>query len=186
MVNESVICPACGSGKVSRSETECTDKLTLGSEFTFKTINYKCNSCGEEGDFLAESDENYLAAQKEAQVHLVKQILGNLHQVGISMALFERVFELPARTLTRWKNGDFSSTSVALLRLVSTCPWIIEVAEYKFDPTSARNILIKVAAQEFTKVASVASSKHFETKTGNLPTTVFVATSNMQNKGRKK
>ena len=87
----------------------------------------------EEGDFLAETDKNYLSSQKEAQNKLVKQLLENMNNAGITMAMFERVFELPTRTLTRWKNGDFSSSSLALLRIVETYPWIIEVAEKKFE-----------------------------------------------------
>jgi len=133
MSKESVICPACGSHEVIRSEKESFSQLTLGETFSFREINYKCASCKEEGDFLAETDKNYIAAEKIAQKELVKKILEKIHAAGITMATFERVFELPARTLTRWKNGDFSSSALALLRIVITYPWMMEVAENKFE-----------------------------------------------------
>ena len=149
MNKELVICPACGSHQVARSEKESFNQLTLGAKFFFKEINYKCNSCTEEGDFLAETDKNYLAAQKEAQSDLVKRLLETMNNAGITMAMFERVFELPARTLTRWKNGDFSSSALALLRTVTTYPWIIEVAENKFEKKYSKCAVITAAAQEF-------------------------------------
>jgi hypothetical protein len=149
MNKELVTCPACGSDQVARSEKESFSDLTLGSKFSFKEITYKCNSCSEEGDFLAETDKNYLAAQKEAQSNLVKKLVETMNNAGITMAMFERVFELPARTLTRWKNGDFSSSTLALLRIVITYPWIIEVAENKFEKTYSKCAVITAAAQEF-------------------------------------
>lgn len=170
MNNELVICPACGSNQVTRSEKETLNDLTLGSRFSFREINYKCKSCGEEGDFLAETDKNYLAAQKEAQSNLVKQLLEKMNNVGITMAMFERVFELPARTLTRWKNGDFSSSALALLRIIATYPWILEVAENKFEKTYSKCAVVTAAAQEFkneTKINSNMLSQISETSTGS-------------------
>jgi len=143
-----VICPACGSQRVSRSEYENSNQLTLGSKFSFKEVLYTCNTCGEEGDFFAETDKNYLAAQKAAQLNLIKKILEDLHSNGISMALIERVFELPPRTLTRWKNGDFSSSALSLLRIIFTYPWIIEVAENKFEKNISCSAILTAAAQE--------------------------------------
>jgi len=149
MDKELVRCPACGAQEISRTEKESFGELTLGSKFGFQEINYKCNSCDEEGDFLAETDKNYLASQKEAQSNLVKKILENMNSAGITMAMFERVFELPTRTLTRWKNGDFSSSALALIRIIVTYPWIIEVAENKFEKRYSQCAVITAAAQEF-------------------------------------
>jgi hypothetical protein len=68
---------------------------------------------------------------------MIQNILDDLNRSNISMAMLEPVFDLPARTLTRWKHGDFSSSALALLRIVSTFPWIIHVAEEKFNPKQA-------------------------------------------------
>lgn len=168
MNKELVTCPACGSNQVARSEKESFADLTLGSKFSFREVNYKCNSCCEEGDFLAETDKNYLVAQKEAQSNLVKQLVETMNNAGITMAMFERVFELPARTLTRWKNGDFSSNAIALLRIVITYPWIIEVAENKFEKTYSKCAVITAAAQEFKKeIHSNNQPQITETSTGS-------------------
>lgn len=146
-----ITCPACDSNNVTRNEKTDSGKLTLGPEFTFSNVFYKCNSCHEEGDFTGEADENYLLAQKNAQAQLVKTILDDMSKADITMAMFERVFELPPRTLTRWKNGDFSSSALALLRVVATYPWIIGVAENRFERSYASFILIKVGVNELEK-----------------------------------
>lgn len=156
MNKDLVICPMCGSQDVARFEKQSLTQLTLGDRFAFKEIYFKCNSCKEEGDFLAETDKYYLIAQKEAQGKLVKQILENLSEAGIAMAMLERVFELPIKTLTRWKGGDFSSSAIALLRIIITYPWIIEVAEHRFDSNFASQAVIKAAIKEFEQEAKKA------------------------------
>ncbi|HSW70051.1 MAG TPA: hypothetical protein VLI69_07890 [Gammaproteobacteria bacterium] len=157
------ICPACASDDITRHEKVSSGKLTLGAEFTFNEIYYTCNLCHEEGDFTGESDKNYLHAQKDAQAQLVKDILDDMNKVGITMAMFERVFELPSRTLTRWKNGDFSSSTLALLRIIATYPWIIGVAENRFERNYASFVVIKVGVEELEKsvhpITSYSTSK---------------------------
>jgi predicted RNA-binding Zn-ribbon protein involved in translation (DUF1610 family) len=137
-------CPICGSKNIKRSEEDSFDKLTLGTRFKFKEISFKCTSCKEEFD-LGETDKNYLKAQKQAQAELVKNIIDDLNKKGITMSFFERVFELPIRTLTRWKTGDFSAASLALLRIVKTYPWITKAAEYRFGKTFSNKVLIEAA-----------------------------------------
>ena len=147
-------CPACGSTDMTRYENKNADQLTLGNKFFYDEIYYKCNSCSEEGDFLSETEPNYVSAQKNAQLDMIKEILDGFNRSNISMAMLERVFELPVRTLTRWKNGDFSSSGLALLRILATFPWIISVAEHKFNSTFASSAIIKVAVQEFEQGAN--------------------------------
>lgn len=147
-------CPACGATEMTRYENKKYDQLTLGNKFVYDEIYYKCNSCSEEGDFLSETDQNYVSAQKNAQLDMIKEILDGFNKLNISMAMLERTLELPARTLTRWKNGDFSSSGLALLRVLATFPWIISVAEHKFNPTFASSAIIKIAVQEFEQGAN--------------------------------
>jgi hypothetical protein len=148
-------CVACGSQDITRFEKETMTSLTLGSEFSFKEIFYVCNSCKEEGDFFEETDKNYLIAQKDAQVAFVKKVLDSMSKSDITMAMFERVFELPLRTLTRWKGGDFSSSALALLRILATYPWIIDAAEHGFEKNYSRGVLISAAAQELKKESNI-------------------------------
>jgi len=138
-----VTCPVCGSSDVKREAQAQTEQLTLGPEFSFEQVNYTCKTCGEEGDFENINDPKYLAAYKDAQTVAIKNLIENLAaQSKISMAFFERAFELPVRTVTRWKNGDFSATAVALLRTATTYPWIVEVADNKFDAVFAKQVLL--------------------------------------------
>src|SRR5690606_15728742 len=90
-----------------------------------------------------------------------KNILESMSNVGITMAMFERVFELPTRTLTRWKNGDFSASALALLRIVATYPWIIEVAEHKFEKNYANFAVVKIAANELLEKRNSNPTLHY-------------------------
>ena len=166
MANNIVTCPACSSSDVTRHENENFGQLTLGPEFSFNEIYYHCNTCNEEGDFLAETDKSYLTAQKDAQANHMKKILEDMNDAGISMAMLERVFELPARTLTRWKGGDFSASALALIRIIITYPWIIEVAENRFERKYANHTLIRAAVNEFMQEAQSVLST-----TSQLPQT---------------
>lgn len=156
-------CPACGSTEVVRYENKKFEQLTLGNKFSYDEIYYQCSSCSEEGDFLSETDKNYLSAQKNAQQEMINEIIDHFNQSNVSMAMLERIFELPARTLTRWKNGDFSSSGLALLRVLATFPWIINVADHKFNATYASSAIIKAAVQEFD---------HRANKTVTTPVTI--------------
>jgi len=140
-----ILCPACGSDDMLRHEQTKNNELALKGEFKFKDVSYACNSCGEEGDFSGEGDKNYLIAKKKAQSLFVNNVLERFDECHITMAMFERVFELPARTLSRWKTGDFSASSLALLRIVAVYPWIIDVAEHRFERNYANLIIFKVA-----------------------------------------
>lgn len=140
-MNNKIICPACGSDNVKRFENEAVGQLTLGSIFKFTEIICECSNCGVKGDFLNETEPYYLKAEKKAQAILIKDLIEDLKQLNISMSFFERVFELPFRTLTRWKSGDFSATSLALLRIVKTFPWIAEVAEERFSSDKVEEIM---------------------------------------------
>jgi len=134
MSKDNATCPACGSRDTHRHETIGTAYVTIGPAFTYADVYYLCNSCKEEIDIFNETDQNYQAGQKEAQKKFVQQAIEYLSSNGVGMALFERVFELPTRTLARWKEGNFSSSALSLLHIVITFPWIIKIAEKKFSP----------------------------------------------------
>lgn len=154
MSSSTVSCPACGSTKITRHEQTSTDHVTLGSEFTFQSIYYLCSACNEEIDIFDETNQNYQTAQKEANKKFVQHSIESINDNGISMALFERVFELPTRTLARWKDGNFSSSALSLLHIIITYPWIIKVAENRFSPELANRELICAAATKFFESAT--------------------------------
>lgn len=143
-------CPLCGAKKLKRFEKQCVGQITLGEKFSFKEVYFKCSDCHEEFDFSSETDKNYRKAEKKAQKKFVENTIAELNKNNITMSFFERVFELPIRTLSRWKSGDFSFASLALLRIVKIYPRIIEVAEHKFEKHIAKNI----ADNNFVKIST--------------------------------
>ena len=92
-------------------------------------------------------------------------MLSHLSKIGYSMAAIERALELPQRTISRWKaNKELSSIGIALLRIIRTYPWILEVAEKKFDFNDAWIIYIQNAVNDFISLASYGGfyfSEHF-------------------------
>ncbi len=138
-------CPLCGSKELKKIEKQSSGKITLGEKFSFKEVYFECSTCHEAFDLFYETDKNYQKAEKKAQKKFVEKTITELSKNISTMSFFERVFELPIRTLSRWKSGDFSFTSLALLRIVKTYPWIIDVAEHKFDESFAKNIITQIA-----------------------------------------
>jgi hypothetical protein len=155
MKKNNVICPACGSKDLERKEVDGKDCVTLGSEFTYKEIYYHCRNCFDEFDIFNESEKNFRDAEQQAHKLFAAQAIGYLADKSISMALFERVFELPTRTLTRWKEGNLSASALSLLRILITYPWIVKVAEKKYISEFATYELIHAAANTFIKYAAV-------------------------------
>ncbi len=154
MKKNNVICPACGSEDLQRNEVDSTDCITLGSEFTYKEIYYHCQNCSDEFDIFNESEKNFRDAEQKAHKLFAAQAIEYLADKNISMALFERVFELPTRTLTRWKEGNLSASALSLLRILVTYPWVVKVAEKKYIPEFANYELMHAAANTFIKCAA--------------------------------
>ena len=155
MKNNNVICPACGSKDMERHEVDSRDCVTLGSPFTYKEIYYLCNKCSDEFDIFNETEKNLLDAEEKAHKLFASYAIENLANKGISMALFERIFELPTRTLTRWKEGNLSAAALSLLRILITYPWITKVAEKKYVSEFANCELMHAAANTFIRFASI-------------------------------
>jgi hypothetical protein len=147
-------CPLCGSKKLRRHEERNFGEVILGEKFSFNEVYLKCSVCHEEFDFSCETDKNYRKAEKKAHKKFVEKTIKELNDNGIKMSFFERVFRLPIRTLSRWKSGDFSFASLALLRIVKTYPWIIEVAEHKFEESFAKNIINQGTDNDLVKTGT--------------------------------
>ena len=58
----------------------------------------------------------------------------------IKQATVERLLDLPFGSLSDEENLKLPETQ-ALLRLIKEMPWLLEVAEHKFDPEAAQLIL---------------------------------------------
>jgi len=143
-------CPVCGSHSIVCNEVKENIDEAFGGRKTISVKEYMCEDCESEGDFFDENEEclkTTIAALKDVAV---TNILDDFSNTPMSFSSMERALELPQRTLTKWKNNASrpSSTGIALLKLLRTFPWLIEVAEHKYDYAVAQKIHIADAVQQ--------------------------------------
>jgi len=82
----------------------------------------------------------------------VNEIITEVSSLNISMAQFERTFSLPKRTLARWKQGHCSASGMALLKLVQTYPWLLDLAEAEYTKDTAKYLLVQNAGNVINDV----------------------------------
>lgn len=141
----SITCPVCGSENLEKSAEKTTIPIEFGRDITIDETIYKCLDCDFDGDFAKENDSKIEHALTEAKKNISRAILEELSISGISNTHFERTMGLPFRTLARWKKGHISASGYALLKTVKTYPWLLSVADEKFDSTYAAKALIGAA-----------------------------------------
>jgi hypothetical protein len=138
-------CPSCGVGELSVSERQESVSVPFGPMVSCATRVATCAVCGASLDLDSSNSERVAAATKEAIEASIPLMLSRLEKAGLKNAYVERSFGLPQRTIARWKRGEQSSAMLALLRLLCTYPWLTEVADSGFDPSTA-NIEVLNAA----------------------------------------
>ena len=130
-------CPICSSDTLETTKTKEYIPVIYGDKAIYdKTLN-KCLTCEEEGDFFEVNDAVFSDALNKANKKSISDMVNYLAEKKISASCIERSLNLPARTISRWKTGDFSAASIALLRIIRTYPWIIEVADEKYNESIA-------------------------------------------------
>ena len=75
-------------------------------------------------------------------------VLTELNSLGLSNTSMERTLGLPARTLARWKNEPSlkpSAAALALMKIIRTFPWILAVADQRYDKKSAQAMVLQIA-----------------------------------------
>lgn len=145
-------CPACGSEDVETKEDTREIRATFGPAVHVLHMVDTCSTCGEAGDFEATNDARIDLAIEESIRASVPCMLELLARHGVTMAYLERALELPMRTAARWKSGEHSAAAIALLRIVATFPWVLEVAENGFNPMIADQKLIGAAGDAFQRL----------------------------------
>lgn len=141
----SSFCPACGSDSIETIKSKHTLPIVYGSDAEYDEILEKCLICGESGDFSGANDEQIVKALEIAKKESAVVMLEYLSNLGIKMSYMERALELPTRTMARWKGGELSAATLALLRIIRTFPWILEVADAHFDQSVAKYRVIEEA-----------------------------------------
>jgi DNA-binding transcriptional regulator YiaG len=146
-------CPACGSSDLKEIVIEKTINEPFGGSRQVSLKNYQCEICDSSGDFFSEHDQAIQSALLSLKQDAVTNILNDFLEHKVSLSSMERALELPQRTLTKWKNGSSrpSSAGVALIKFLGLFPWLLEVAEHKYDYKDSQKIHMGAAFQKIIK-----------------------------------
>jgi len=132
-------CPVCGSDKLEKILKKNIFPIPYGQPVEYKEHFDHCLNCDEYGDYSGANDAAIIQAIENAKKSSVATMLDKLNQKGYRFAYIERALGLPQRTTARWKKGEVSASSVALMRVITTYPWILEVADYNYDSVVSKN-----------------------------------------------
>lgn len=143
-------CPVCGSEGVKAYKRNEYLHEPFGGQKAVELKEYRCPVCESTGDLFNENDEIIERTQNELKFQSVKNILDDFKRNKISMSALERALGIPQRTFTKWKNGNAkaSATGVTLLRFIRLFPWLVDVAENKYNYDIAQKIHIQSAVQK--------------------------------------
>jgi len=152
-MNENKLCPVCGSDKLERVVQKESINGDMGKNMVVDIPHDKCNDCGFEGDFFGENEKAIEKALSSLDKIYIEDTLNYFNENRINFAGIERAIGLPQRTLTKWKSGNSIPTAagIALLKFLRTFPWLIEVAENKYDYNISQKIFIGAALSMFLK-----------------------------------
>ena len=145
-------CPACGNENLIRTNENKIISEAFAGNKSIDVVNYSCNECGMEGDFFNENETALKETLSEIKSDAVISILNDFIENNISLSSLERALEIPQRTLTKYKNNKSkpSSIGVALFKLLRLFPWLINVAENKYDYELSQQIfMMKAFENEF-------------------------------------
>lgn len=151
-------CPACGSESLERKVIIKRINEPFSEDAEVELSVFKCQACGTEGDFFNNNDVILSNAIDASKNRSVQNILEKFSVHNISMASIERALDLPQRTLIKWKSGKSkpSAAGVALLRMVCTFPWLLEVADNNYEYDFSQKICVTNA------VSTLLNNIHFE------------------------
>ncbi len=145
-MSQQINCPVCGSTDISSSEYNELVSESYGGSREIGLFQNFCNSCETPGDFENRNDEIIQSTIDELKAKAVVHILNDFVENGFSLSAMERALELPQRTLAKWKNtGKPSAAGVSLLKFIRCFPWLLDVAEHKFEFQSAQKIFVSTA-----------------------------------------
>lgn len=148
--NKQMFCELCGADDVKQKNILKEYCVPFGSKVSVSKIITECSVCGAEIDLTEDAiiEDALVISAKES----VKNILDYLKKAGYSLSYIERALELPQRTLSRWKSKTSvtSASAIALLRIIRTYPWIIDVSENHFDNAYSNFSLIKNGTECFS------------------------------------
>lgn len=143
VANQPEKCPLCGQNSLEVMNEAVQLALPFTKSESYLEEYVRCKNCGFEQNLSSKNEVNrknvYLKLKQQSMVNMIE----SLDSQGLKMAYVERAFDLPARTLYRMKSeNEVSSAALALMRTVTTYPWLTYVAERHYDPNIAEQSLI--------------------------------------------
>jgi len=143
-------CPACGSIDIIDEKKSILIKEPFGGQNNIEIHENICSLCGSRGDFFNQNETLIDETIKKLKQKSIENILNYFIDSKMSMSSIERALEIPQRTLTKWKNRTNvpSSAGIALMRFIKLFPWLLEVAENKYDYNESQKIHINAAIQK--------------------------------------
>ncbi|MEI6155236.1 MAG: hypothetical protein WCQ90_14245 [Deltaproteobacteria bacterium] len=152
-------CPVCGFSDFEITSKGAVVKAPFGPDIQVENKKYICRTCSAEVDFSRNYDESRSSALEQSKRESIDSMIDYLSKEGYSLAAIERALDLPQRTISRWKSSrELSSTGMALLRIIRTYPWMLQVAQAKFEPVQACKIFLQNAVSTIVTMAQYSTS----------------------------
>lgn len=168
-MSNDIYCPLCESTDI---ETQVINKEffePFGGSSEASINKHHCEKCGLSGDFLKTNDDIIQGVLDQLKERSAVSILSDFAKYGYNFSSLERALELPQRTLTKWKTtGKTSAAGLTLLRFLRLFPWLIEVAEKRFDYQEAQRTCINAALKTVNFQDPFSSSGIPATNIGTL------------------
>lgn len=153
-MQEKHICECCGSDNTEVRTSSRFFPIPFSDVLEYKNSVIHCNECNEDVEFeenqsvdsfLSVENPNYTAALRKS----IDNMLSDLQKMDISQSHIERTFDIPARTLSKWRNDRNlpSAAAMSFLRIVRLFPWMLNVAEKNYDNEKSHHIALKNEVQ---------------------------------------
>ncbi len=160
--SQNLTCPACGSSNVQSRVEKREIKIPLAAATAYEAVVNDCSDCETTGDFAKVNDKNIAQILDQARKSNLATLINRLVEKDkMSMAYMERALDLPARTMMRWKSGEVSAGALALMRIVATYPFTVEVADRQFDSLYASK---RLAQEGFDSMCRLADANQIAAK----------------------
>lgn len=152
IISENGLCPVCGCNSVINAKSVRYTNVPYANPVTYEETLESCTHCLAHGTLYEKYLNVFNAAVCLAEKESVGIILDDLDRMDIKTPYIERALGLPFGSVASWKNSEIPPPALALLRIIRTYPWILDVADNHYNETVAKNHLITEALTTKTQV----------------------------------
>ena len=168
-MSNDIHCPLCESTDIETKVRVKTFFEPFGGSSEASINEHHCDNCGMSGDFLKTNDDIIQDVLDQLKKRSTISILSDFANHGYNFSSLERALELPQRTLTKWKTtGKTSAAGLTLLRFLRLFPWLIEVADKRFDFQDAQRTYISAALKTVSFQDPLSSAGRPATAIGDI------------------